>query len=74
MARSDRVNFIRCRLEVANGVLNARIIPKLKPAMIRTTVAVDGLIVVEPGEGLIESGEKVNVQILKRPHDLPRGT
>jgi molybdopterin molybdotransferase len=66
VARSDRIQFIRCRLEVANGKLNARIIPKLKPAMIRTTVAVDGLIVVEPGEGLIEPGERVTVQILKR--------
>jgi molybdopterin molybdotransferase len=57
-ARSDRVHFIRCRLEVANGKLKAWGIPKLKPAMIRTTVAVDGLIVVEPGEGSIEPGEE----------------
>ncbi|MGO9569254.1 MAG: gephyrin-like molybdotransferase Glp [Desulfomonilaceae bacterium] len=64
VARSDRIHFIRCGLEVANGVLNARVIPKLKPAMIRTTVAVDGLIVVEPGNGVIEPGEKVTVQIL----------
>jgi molybdopterin molybdotransferase len=74
IARSDRIQFIRCRLEVANGVLNASVIPKLKPAMIRTTVAVEGLIVVEPGEGLIEPGEKVTVQILKRPRNLLRGT
>ena len=66
VARSDRVHFIRCRLEVANGKLKAWGIPKLKPAMIRTTVAVDGLIVVEPGEGSIEPGERVTVQILKR--------
>ena len=74
VARSDRVHFIRCRLEVANGVLKAWVIPKLKPAMIRTTVAVDGLIVVEPGEGSIEPGERVTVQILKRPPQLTRGS
>jgi len=66
VARSDRIQFIRCRLEVANGALKALVIPKLKPAMIRTTVAVDGLILVEPGEGLIEPEERVTVQILKR--------
>jgi len=66
LSRSDRVHFIRCGLEVANGKLRAWGIPKLKPAMIRTTVAVDGLIVVEPGEGSIEPGERVTVQILKR--------
>ena len=66
LARSDRVQFIRCKLEVANGKLKVWGIPKLKPAMIRTTVAVDGLIVVEPGEGSIEPGERVTVQILKR--------
>jgi len=66
LARSDWVRFIRCRLEVANGKLKAWGFPKLRPAMIRTTVAVDGLIVVEPGEGSIELGESVTVQILKR--------
>lgn len=66
IARSDRINFIRCRLEMANGALYAWVIPKLKLAMIRTTTAIDGLIVVEPGEGLIEPGEIVTVQILKR--------
>ncbi len=66
VVRSDRIHFIRCSLEETNGVLNARVIPKLRPAMIRTTVAVDGLIVVEPGEGSIEPGEIVAVQILKR--------
>lgn len=66
LARSHWVRFIRCRLEVANGKLKAWGFPKLRPAMIRTTVAVDGLIVVEPGEGSIEPGESVTVQILKR--------
>jgi molybdopterin molybdotransferase len=67
IARSDRIHFLRCRLEVANGVLNARVIPKLNPSIIRTSEAVDGLIVVEAGEGLIEPGEIVTVQILKPP-------
>jgi molybdopterin molybdotransferase len=67
VVRSDRIHFLRCRLDVTNGVLSARVIPRLKPVMIRTTVAVDGLIVVEAGEGSIEPGERVTVQILKPP-------
>lgn len=65
--QSDRLCFLRCRLEKDGGRLRARLIPKLGVGLHRTGFYTDGLMVIPPGNALIEPGDTVEVQILRLP-------
>ncbi|MDQ1239416.1 MAG: molybdopterin molybdotransferase [Thermodesulfobacteriota bacterium] len=64
---SDRLCFLRCRLEEERGRLTARLIPKLGVGLHRSSFSTDGLIVIPPGKSFIKPGDTVVVQILRWP-------
>ncbi len=64
---SDRVSFLRCRLQDDNGRLLTRVIPRLGVGLHRSSLATDGLIVIASGRGLVKPGDGVTVQILRWP-------
>lgn len=67
ISSSDRLCFLRCRLEQDRGRLTARLIPRLGVGLHRSSFSTHGLIVIPPGKSLIKPGDTVAVQILRWP-------
>ncbi|MEW6111099.1 MAG: gephyrin-like molybdotransferase Glp [Thermodesulfobacteriota bacterium] len=61
---TDMVHFLRCKLHNESGRSIAELLPKQGPAILRTEIGTDGLVVLPPHSGVVGRGEAVMVQIL----------